>query len=324
MLKSQIVRAVFATALAVLGSFAMAQGYPSRPIQIIVPFGTGGPSDLLARLLQPRLSEALGQPIVVENRVGAGGTIGTAAVVNAAPNGYMLLQVASSHAVNAAVYDKLPYDSVKSFSPVILLSTAPYVIAVNPTVSAKSVEELVRDAKARPGQLSYASGGIGSGSHITGAMFMSLAGIETTHVPYKGLGPAFTDLIAGRTQIIFSPLLPALPYIDAGRLRAIAVSGSERLKSRPELVAVSETIPGYRAMSWDGILAPAGTPKDIIARLNAAYRKVLEIPEIRQTFAKQAMEPAGGTPEEFGAFLENDIIQFTKVAKSLNIRADNQ
>ena len=319
-----ILKLLVAAGLALPGAAAQAQGFPAKPVHIVVPFGTGGPSDLLARLLQPRLSEGLGQPVVVENRVGAGGTIGTAMVASAAPDGYTLLQVASSHAVNASFYEKLPYHSVRSFAPVILLSTAPYVVAVYPPLAVKTVDDLIREAKARPGQLSYGSGGIGSGSHITGAMFASMAGIDITHVPYKGLGPTYVDLMAGRTQIVFSPLLPAMPFLESGKLRAIAVTGAGRLKSRPDLPNAAETLPGYRAMSWDGIFAPAGTPREVVARINAEYRKILDLPEIRKTFSDQAMEPSGGTPEAFGVFVESEVARFAKVVKGLGIRADNQ
>lgn len=313
-----------ALALALAAESVCAQSYPSKPIRLIIPFSAGGPSDVLARLLQPGLSEALGQSVIIDNRVGAGGTIGVGAGASASPDGYTLVQVPSSHAVNAAIYEKLPYDSVRSFTPVILLTSAPYVVAVHPPLPLNSVADLVREAKTKPGQIAYGSGGIGSGSHITGAMFASVAGVGLTHVPYKGLGPTFIDLMAGRIQIVFSPLLPAMPNIRAGKLRAIAVTGAARSKALPELPAVAEALPGFRALSWDGILAPAGTPRDVVAKLNAAFAKSLHAPQIQKAFAEQAIETEGGTPEEFGAFLEAEVSHFGKLAKTLGIRADGQ
>ncbi len=310
-------------ALAFLGCNIQAQTYPAKPIRLIIPFATGGPSDILARLVQPKLTEALGQSIIIDNRAGAAGIIGTSMAANAIPDGYTLVQVPSSHAINATLYEKLPFDSIRSFEPVVLLSSAPFVLAIYPSLPVRRVEDLISMAKAKPGQIKYGSGGIGSGSHMAGAMLAAMAKINMTHVPYKGLGPTFIDLMAERLDFVFSPLLPAMPYLDSGRLKPIALSGLTRSKARPELPIIAETIPGYRAISWDGVLAPAGTPKQIIAKVNAAYNRILELPEIKKIFYKQAIEPGGGTPQDLTNFIEADIARFAKVIKALNIRAES-
>lgn len=300
-----------------------AQNYPTKPIRLIVPFSPGGPSDVVGRLLQPKLSEALGQSVIIDNRAGAAGIIGTSMVANAQPDGYTLVQVPSSHAINATLYEKLPFDSIRSFSPVILISSAPFVLVAHPSLPVKTVEDLISMAKAKPGQLSYGSGGVGSGSHMAGAMLSAMAKLEITHVPYKGLGPTFMDLMAARLHFVFSPLASAMPYLEAGRLKAVALTGTSRSRARPELPIIAEVLPGYRAISWDGVLAPADTPQEIVSKVNAAYNRVLALPEIRKTFSDQAIEVGGGTPQDFAAFIEADIARFAKVIKALGIRVEN-
>lgn len=300
-----------------------AQNYPTKPIRLIVPFSPGGPSDVVGRLLQPKLSEALGQSVIIDNRAGAAGIIGTSMAANAQPDGYTLVQVPSSHAINATLYEKLPFDSIRSFSPVILISSAPFVLVAHPSLPVKTVEDLISMAKAKPGQLSYGSGGVGSGSHMAGAMLSAMAKLETTHVPYKGLGPTFMDLMAARLHFVFSPLASAMPYLEAGRLKAVALTGTSRSRARPELPIIAEVLPGYRAISWDGVLAPADTPQEIVSKVNAAYNRVLELPEIKKTFYDQAIEVGGGTPQDLTAFIEADIARFAKVIKALGIRAAN-
>ncbi len=310
---------VFVFAGLVAGA-ALAETFPSRPIRWIVPFAAGGPSDLLARLLQPHLSVELGQPVVVENRAGAAGAIGAQAAATAAPDGYTLLQVPSSFAANAALNPNLPYDSVKSFAPVAALSTSPFVLLVGTTQPFQNVDQLVKAAREKPGTLIYGSGGVGSGSHIVSADFAGQAKIDVVHVPYKGLGPTFTDLGAGRIHFVLSPLLSALPHIQAGKVRALAVSSNQRLAAHPGLPALSETFKGYQSLSWDGLLAPANTPAAVIDTLNKAIRAVVAKPEVRKAFAELELTEAVGSPIDFGQFYIGEIRRFEKVVKEHKIQ----
>src|SRR5712692_6831258 len=259
----------------------LAQGYPSKPIRLIVPFAAGGGNDNVARLVGKRLSDGLGQQIIIDNRPGAGGVVGAELAAKSAPDGYTLfLGGVGSHAINPNLHERLLYDPIRDFAPVILLASAPLILVLHPSVPADSIREFIALARAKPDQLNYASNGNGSSSHLAAVMFDSMAGVDMVHVPYKGLSPALTDLLSGRVQLMFSSVVAILPHIKAGKLRGLAVTGSRRLASMPNLPTIAESgLPGYEASSWYGVLAPAGTPREIVARLNAELVKALEQPE---------------------------------------------
>lgn len=316
------IRTLTITLALLSGGACFAQGYPTKPIRFIVTFSAGGASDIIARIIQPKLSDVLGQPILIDNRGGAAGIIGTAIAAQAEPDGYTILAVPASHSVNATLYAKLPYDSIKDFTPVIMLDRGPQILAVHPSLPAKSVAELIRLAKSRPGTLNYGSGGVGSGGHLSGALFASMAGVDLVHVAYKGAGPALIDLIAGYTQLTFSPLLPVLPFIKSGRLRALAVTSAKRLPEMPDIPAVAETVPHFETIAWHGVLAPAGTPPAIVQQLNAGINRVLELPEVRRSLSAQGLEAVGGTPEYFSKYIQKDIVRFAGIIQKLGLRVE--
>src|SRR5713101_8206380 len=300
-------RIVQALAASVAAAAALAQ-YPAKPIRLIVPFAAGGGNDSVARLVGKRLSDSLGQPLVVDNRPGAGGVLGADLAAKAAPDGYTLfLGGVGSHAINPNLSDSLPYDPITDFAPVALLAQAPLVLVVHPSVPAESFKAFVALARSRPGQLNYASNGNGSSSHLAAVMFDSMAGVDMVHVPYKGLSPALTDLLSGRVQLMFSSVVAILPHIRAEKLRGLAVTGSRRLPSMPDLPTIAESgLPDYEASSWYGVLAPAGTPKEIIARLNAETVKALDRPGVKSSLLAEGAEPIGGTPEQFAAHIKSE------------------
>jgi tripartite-type tricarboxylate transporter receptor subunit TctC len=283
-----------------------AASYPDHPIRLIVPFAAGGGNDTVARLVSQGLAAELGQPVVVENRPGAGGVVGAEAAARAPADGYTLfLGGVGSHAINPNLHEHLPYDSIKDFAPISLIASAPLILVVHPSVPAHSVRELVALAKAQPGRLNYASNGNGSSSHLSAVMFASLTGVDMVHVPYKGLAPALTDLLSSQVQLMFSSVVAIVPQVKAGKLRALAVSSKERLSLLPDLPTVAEAgVPGYQSSSWYGILAPAGTPVEIVMRLNAALVKVIAQPDVRAALAKEGADPVGNSPEAFGAFIQ--------------------
>jgi tripartite-type tricarboxylate transporter receptor subunit TctC len=300
-------RLLCAAALCALVSVAghAAADYPDRPLRFIVPFAPGGGNDTVARLVGQRLTAILGQPVVVDNRAGAGGIVGAELAAKAAPDGYTLfLGGVGSHAINPNLHEHLSYDPIRDFAPVSLLASAPMVLVVHPSVKATSVAELIALARANPGKLNYASNGNGSSSHLAAVMFDSMAGVDMVHIPYKGLSPALTDLLAGQVQVMFSSVVAILPHIQAGKLRALAVSGNRRLSLLPDLPTIAEAgVPGYQASSWYGILAPAGTPKDVVAKLNAAILRVLAEPDVKKAFASEGADPVGNSPEAFALFI---------------------
>ncbi|MEK6594378.1 MAG: tripartite tricarboxylate transporter substrate binding protein [Pseudomonadota bacterium] len=299
-----------------------AQAYPTKPIRFIVPFSAGGASDIIARIVQPKLSEGLGQPVVIDNRGGAAGIIGTALAAKADPDGYTILVVPASHSVNASLYARLPYDSVKDFAPVAMLDIGPQMLAVHPSLPAKSVATLIRLAKAQPGSLHYSSGGVGAGGHLSGELFESMAGVDLVHVPYKGVGPALVDLIAGYTQLVFSPLLPVLPHVKSGRLRALAVTSTQRLPEMPDVPTVAETVRGYEAIAWHGVLVPARTPPSVVQRLNAEINRVLSLPDVRKSLSDQGLQAVGGTPGNFVSYIQQDIVKFSGIIRKLGLRVE--
>ncbi len=317
-------RIVAGLAAILLTAAAFAQSYPTKPIRLIVPFAAGGGNDNVARLVGKSLSDSLGQQMVIDNRPGAGGVLGAELAAKSPPDGYTLfLGGVGSHAINPNLHERLPYDPVRDFAPVILLASAPLILVLHPSVPADSIREFIALARAKPGQLDYASNGNGSSSHLAAVMFEAMAGVAMVHVPYKGLSPALTDLLSGRVQLMFSSVVAILPHIKAGKLRSLAVTGSKRLSSMPELPTVAESgLIGYEASSWYGVLAPAGTPKEIIARLNAETVKALEQPEVRNSLLAEGAEPIGGPPEKFAAHIKSENERLGKLIRDAKIRLE--
>jgi tripartite-type tricarboxylate transporter receptor subunit TctC len=316
-------RIVPSLAASLVAAAALAQ-YPAKPIRLIVPFAAGGGNDNVARLVGKHLSDSLGQQLVIDNRPGAGGALGAELAAKAVPDGYTLfLGGVGSHAVNPNLNDSLPYDPIRDFAPVALLAQAPLVLVVHPSVPADSIKAFVALARSRPGQLNYASNGNGSSSHLAAVMFDSMTGVDMVHVPYKGLSPALTDLLSGRVQLMFSSVVAILPHIKAGKLRGLAVTGSRRLASMPNLPTIAESgLPGYEASSWYGVLAPAGTPREIVARLNAELVKALEQPEVRTSLLAEGAEPIGGSPEQFASHIRSEMERLGKLIREAKIRLE--
>ncbi len=303
---------------------APAGAYPDKPLRLIVPFPPGGGNDILARAVGQRLVEVLGQQVVVDNRGGAGGAIGATLAAAAAPDGYTLfLGSVGNLAQTPALKDNLPYNPVRDFAPVSLVATSSFILAVNPGVAAKSVRELIALAKASPGKLNYASAGTGSSLHMAGELFKHATGTDMLHVPYKGTGPAMTDLIGGRVQLIFSTMPPALPHVKSGKLRALGVTTAKRAAAAPEVPTIAESgVKGFNVANWQGILLPAKTPGAIVRKLNRDLLATLKLPGMAETLAAQGLEPAGSTPEEFGALIKAEIAKYTQVVKAAGIHVD--
>ncbi len=303
----------------------LAQTYPNKPIRIIVGFAPGGGSDILARLLGPKLTESWGQPVIVDNRPGAGGIVATEMVAKAAPDGYTLVMgYIGTNAVNPSLYTKLPYDAEKDFAPVALVAAFPNVLVVHPSAPVHSVKELIAYAKSKPGQLNYASGGIGTAPHLAGAYFCTMAGVEMVHVPYKGSGPALTELLGGHVSLMFNTMIQTLPHVKAGALRPLGVTSGKRSVAIPDLPTIAEAgLPGYDMVGWFGLLAPAKTPKEIVTKLNAEVVKILNMPDVKERLSSQGSEPTGiTTPEQFGAFIKSEIAKWAKVVKSSGMRVE--
>lgn len=298
-----------------------AASYPDHPIRLIVPFAAGGGNDTVARLVSQGLAAELGQPVVVDNRPGAGGVVGAEVAARAPADGYTLfLGGVGSHAINPNLHEHLPYDPIKDFAPISLIASAPLILVVHPSVPAHSVQELIALAKAQPGRLNYASNGNGSSSHLAAVMFASLTGVDMVHVPYKGLAPALTDLLSGQVQLMFSSVVAILPHVKAGKLRALAVSSKERLSLLPDLPTVAEAgVPGYQSSSWYGILAPAGTSPAVVTQLNAALVKVIAQPEVRAALAKEGADPVGNSPAAFGAFIAAEKQRLGDLIRHANV-----
>jgi len=297
--------------------------YPTRPIRLISPFTPGGGNDLVSRTIALAMSKNVGQSIVVDNRPGANTIVGMEIVAKAAPDGYTLITTSSTQAINATLYPKLPYDSIKSFAPVTIVGSSPLIVAVPPSSSIKSITDLIAAARARPGELTYPSAGTGNATHLGGELFASMAGITLTHVPYKGSGPGLTDLSAGRLAVAFSTALSVVPFVKGGRLRAIAVTSSARSAFMPDLPTVAESgLPGYEAGSWYGIVAPASTPRPIISRLHAEIVKVLALPDVRDRLVSQGIDPVGNTPDQFAAYIRAEIVKWAKIIKATGVTAE--
>jgi tripartite-type tricarboxylate transporter receptor subunit TctC len=321
---TMIKRCAVGVCLALLAGAAFAQTYPSRPIRLVVPFPAGGATDIIARAVAQKLTEDWGQPVIVDNRPGAGGNIGSELVAKAAPDGYTIeMGTVGTHAINASLYAKMPYDHVKDFTPVILVASVPNVLEVNPSLPVNSVQELIAYAKANPGKLNFASSGNGTSIHLSGELFKVMTGVQMTHVPYKGSAPALQDLIAGQVQLMFDNLPPSLPQIRAGKLRALAVTSATRAPALPDVPTVAESgLPGFEASSWFGLLAPAGTPQPLIAKLNSAVSAWLATPEAKEKMTSIGANSAGGSPEDFAKHIAAETAKWSKVVKESGAKVD--
>jgi len=315
----------FAFVLALLFCAAVAaQPYPAKPIRIVVPFPAGGIADLFARVIGQKFNETWGQPVVVDNRPGAGGNIGAEIVAKSPPDGYTLVMGSiGTHSVNVSLFSKLAYDPIRDFAPVALVMEAEGLLVLHPSVPVKTVKELIALAKARPGQVAYASAGHGTAGHLSGELFKSMAKVDMVHVPYKGNVPAITDLIAGQTSLLFATMPTVLPQVQAGRLKALAVTSSARSPAAPELPTIAEAaLPGYSVTNWIGIFTPAGTPREAVSKLNGEIIRIMQAPDIQRRLAIEGAKFTAKTPEEFGAFVRSEIAKWAKVVKDAGIRVD--
>ena len=316
---------VFVTGLAFsAAAHAQASNYPAKAIRIIVPFAPGGPNDLLGRIVGQKLNELWGRPTVIENRGGAGGTIGVDAAAKSPPDGYTLVIGGSSNlAVAPGLYARLPYDPLRDLTPISNIAIVPYVLTVNPHVPAKSVKELVALARSKKALLSYGSSGTGAMSHLAAELFKAASGVDIVHVPYKGTAPSVTDMIAGQIDMMFADLAAVAPHEKTGRLRLLATAGSVRSTAAPQLPTMAQAgVAGYAVDTWFGFVAPAGTPKDIVTKLNAAMVNGLKAPDVKQRFEELGYEAIGDTPEQFGATIKSDIEKFSRLIKSAGIKAE--
>jgi len=319
----RLIRVLFPAGIALAATLAAAQPYPAKPVRIIVPFPPGSGADITTRLFAPRLSEALGQPFVVENRAGAAGNIGAEAVARAAPDGYTLLTAPASIAIGQTLYQKLPFDLARDFQPVAMLASVPFVLVVHPSLPVKSVKEFIAFARSRPGQVNYASTGNGSSPHLTAEMLRMQARIDVVHVPYKGTPQAVTDLLTGQVSFMFANALSVLPQVNAGRLRALGVTSAKRSAASPQLPTVAESgLPGFESGTWFAVLAPAGAPREAVTRLGAEIAKLTQHPDIREKLSAQGAEAVTMTPEQTAAHLRSEVAKWGKVVQASGAKVD--
>lgn len=304
------------------GAADSALSYPKRPIRLVVPFAAGGNADIVGRVIAHKLTERLGQNVVVDNRVSAGSIIGTELVAKAPPDGYTLLLIAASHATNSAFVAKLPYDAVKDFAPISLVSSTPLMMMTYPGFPPKTVKELIAFAKARPGQINYSSSGHGSSQNLAGELFKLMAGVDILHVPYKATVQSTADVMSGQIELTYSTFTFALPHVKSGKLRGLAMTGAQRSPMAPEIPTMAETLPGYEMGQWNGVLAPAGTPPMIIARLHKDLVAVMKSPDVIERYASLGGEPRTSTPDELTQYIKSEMTKWTKVAQAQKIRVD--
>ena len=320
------IRITAALALCLLTSPLLAQTaapYPNRPIRMVVASAPGGILDTVGRIVATRIGESMGQPVVVENRAGAGGILGTELVVKAAGDGYTIGKVATSHAINPGLYPKMPYDTVRDLIAVSHTVNLTNILVAHPSVPASSVRELIALARARPATLTFGSAGNGQSNHLSGEIFRSMAGIDITHIPYKGSAPALTDVLAGNISMMFVDVLSALPHLKSGRLRAIGIAGVNRAPALPDVPTITESgLPGFNGNTWLGLVAPAGTPREIVARISAEVSRALNSPEVRDRLLAQGVEPVGSTPEQFAAHLDAEMRRYATVIRSSGAKID--
>jgi len=316
-------RLAAALVISVVTQTVFAQPYPSKPVRIVVNFPAGGVADLYGRIIAAKVQEAWGQPVVVENRTGAGGNIGADAVAKSAPDGYTLnMSAIGPHAINVSLFSKMPYDPVKDFAAVALVLEAEGLLVLHPSVPARSVAELIAHARANPGKLTFASAGMGTASHLAGELFKSMAKVDMTHVPYKGNVPAITDLLAGQTSLLFATMPTVLPHAKAGKLRALATIGSVRSMAAPELPTIGESLPGFEVNNWIGLFAPAGTPPEIVRRWNGEVMRIMQAPDIQARLPAEGARFSPNTPEQFAAFVKSEIAKWAPVVKASGARVD--
>ncbi|MBC7781185.1 MAG: tripartite tricarboxylate transporter substrate binding protein [Proteobacteria bacterium] len=300
---------------------SFAQTYPVKPVRMIIPFAPGGGSDFIGRIAAQQLTEVLGQTVIVENRGGAGGSLGVEVGMKSPPDGYTLTLIAASYPVNPSLY-KLNFDPVKDIQPVIQMSQGPFLVAVHPSLPVKTIKDLIALSKKSPGTLNYATSGQGSIVHLATEHFSNMAGIKMTHIPYKGTGPALTDTIGGHTTVIFGSIASTLPFVRAGKLRGIAVTTAQRIPAEPNVPSIAETVPGYDVTNWHGVLVPRGTPRPIVDRVNAELSKALKNKEMIDRLQADGVSPAGGTPEEFGARIAREIELWRKIVAQAGVKAE--
>jgi tripartite-type tricarboxylate transporter receptor subunit TctC len=320
---------VLLSVLACAGTLAQAastgsgQAYPSRPIRIVVPYTPGGFTDVTTRIVSVELSKAVGQSVIIDNRPGANSIVGVEIVAKSNPDGYTIAAIIPAHAANQTLYPKLPYHSVNSFAPVSLAASAPLILCVTNSLPARSVKELVALAKSRPGKLSFASSGVGASAHLSMELLMMMTGISMVHVPYKGTAPALVDLTSGQVQVMFDVPSSMLPHAKAGRIRALAMASEKRYSAAPELPTISESaVPGYASGSWVGFIAPAGAPREAVARLGKEIMNIVKRPDVRERFIEIGIEPVGNSPAEFTAFLKNEVSKWEKVIRTANVKIE--
>lgn len=320
----RLVATALVAACALLSGHAAAQNFPNKPVRMIVAFPPGGATDIVARIMSQKLSEMWGQQVFVDNRGGAAGTIGTDLMAKSPPDGYNLFMATMGNlTANTVLYHNLPFDVERDLAPVTLVVKVHFVMVAYPSFPPKTVQELIALAKAKPGEINYASSGTGGAPHLGGELFKSMAGVNLTHVPYKGSGPSFADLLGGQVSLTIDSLAQALPYIKSGRLRALAVTGANRAPMLPDVPTVAESgVPGYELTNWFGLVTRAGTPREIIHRVNADVVKVLQMPDVRERFLGMALDPVGDTPEQFGAYIKSETAKWAKVIKEAGITAE--
>ena len=313
-----------ALAVSALHAAAAAEAYPAKPVRLVVAFPPGGGTDIIARSIAQKLAGRIAQQVVVDNRPGAGGNIGTDIVAKSAPDGYTILMgSAGPLAINASLFGKMPFDPIRDLAPVTLAASTPNVLVVHPSLRAATIEELIALAKARPGEINFASSGHGTPAHLAGELFNSMAGVKLVHVPYKGASPALADLLGGQVQLMFSTMPPALPHVKDGKLRALAVTSAKRSPAAPELPTVDEiALPGFEANTWHGVVVPAGTPETIVGRLNREIVAILHLPEVVERLSGQGAEPVGSTPQEFAAYIKSEALKWAKVVRHSGAKAE--
>jgi tripartite-type tricarboxylate transporter receptor subunit TctC len=315
--------AFLAAALCVISGIATAQVWPSRPVHYVVPFPPAGATDITARIMADKIGGPLGQPVIVENRPGAAGNVGTEFVAKAAPDGYTILQVTVAQSISQTLYKKLNYDLERDLAPVAMVALVPNVMEVNPSVPAKSVAEFIALAKSKPGKINFASSGSGTSIHMSAEMFMMLTGVKMVHVPYKGSGPALADLIGGQVDVMFDNLTSSIGFIRSGKLRALAITSAARYPELPDLPTMQEAgVPGYEATAWFGILAPKGVPRNVAMRINGEVNKALAQPDVKEKLAQQGAVATPMTPEQFGAFIHNEVVKWGKVVKASGAKVE--
>ncbi len=307
----------------VSGPAAWAQAWPAKPVRVIVPYPPGGPTDIVARVVFQQVSESTGQAFVIDNRPGAGGNIGAEAAARSAPDGYTLLVATTAHAINVSLFKQLNYDVLKDFAPVTLLTQGPLVLVAHPGFAPNNVRELVALAKAKPDTLNFASSGNGQSTHLSGELFNTMAGIHIAHVPYKGSAPALNDVVAGQVPLMFDTMLSAMPFVKAGKLKALAVTSPQRSPAAPDVPTVAESgLPGYEVFAWNGLLAPAGTPKAVIDKLGEELKKAMALPAVREKFSAQGFAASWQSSEAFGSFLKAEVTKWTQTVKASGATVD--